>query len=45
MLEIDGETVIDYNDQNSEEAIDKIKHFSNNFGGTNILEPLLSAQT
>ena len=42
---IKGEEIIPYNDWTSGEAIRLIERYDNDFGGTNLLEPLLSAQT
>ena len=35
----------DYNDTTSQNALEQIKNFDSNYGGTNILEPLIAAQT
>jgi len=39
-LNILGNTVIPYNDSSKDDALEQIKDFSCNFGGTDILEPL-----
>ena len=39
-LNILGNTVISYNDSSKDSALEQIKDFSSNFGGTDILEPL-----
>ena len=43
-MTINGKIIIDYNNQNSKEAISQIEGFTANFGGTNIREPMKSAQ-
>ena len=42
-MEIDGKTIIDYNDKNAQLAIAKIDTFKADFGMTEILKPIISA--
>ena len=39
-LEIDDESIIEYNDQNSIKAIEYIRNFTANYNGTDIATPL-----
>ena len=43
-MEINGSTIIEYNNNNVKEAIAQIGSFKPDFGGTNIFDPLKTAQ-
>ena len=42
-MEINGNKIIDYNEFNVKEATIQIDKFAPDFGGTNILDPIISA--
>ena len=39
-LEVDGESIVEYNDKNALEAISHIRNFTANYNGTDIATPL-----